>query len=78
MKTAFIDKVVNAIETHEIKAYYQPQYDANSGRLVSAEALVRWEKPNGEIISPDKFIPRLEETDDINLLDGDTNASKLH
>ena len=69
MKTAFIDKVVNAIETHEIKAYYQPQYDANSGRLVSAEALVRWEKPNGEIISPDKFIPRLEETDDINLLD---------
>ena len=69
MKTAFIDKVVNAIETHEIKAYYQPQYDANSGRLVSAEALVRWEKPNGEIISPDKFIPRLEKTDDINLLD---------
>ncbi len=69
MSTSFIDQVVYALETHEIKAFYQPQYDANSGRLVSAEALVRWEKPDGEIISPDKFIPRLEETDDINLLD---------
>ena len=69
MKTSFLDTVVCALETHEIKAFYQPQYDANSGRLVSAEALVRWEKPDGEIISPDKFIPRLEETDDINLLD---------
>ncbi len=69
MSNSFIDQVVYALETHEIKAFYQPQYDANSGRLVSAEALVRWEKPDGEIISPDKFIPRLEETDDINLLD---------
>ncbi|SET43575.1 EAL domain, c-di-GMP-specific phosphodiesterase class I (or its enzymatically inactive variant) [Pseudobutyrivibrio sp. C4] len=69
MSTSFLDKVVNAIENREIKAYYQPQYDASTGRIVSAEALVRWVKPNGEIISPDKFIPRLEKTDDINILD---------
>ena len=69
MNTSFLDKVVNAIENHEIKAYYQPQYDASTGRLVSAEALVRWEKPNGEVVSPDKFIPRLEKSADINILD---------
>lgn len=69
MKSAFINEVISAIETHEIKAYYQPQYDANTGRLVSAEALVRWEKQNGEIVSPDKFIPELEKSDAINLLD---------
>ncbi len=69
MRSAFIDKIITAMELHEIKAYYQPQYDANSGKLVSAEALVRWEKPNGEVISPDRFIPRLEKTEDINFLD---------
>ena len=69
MKSAFIGQIVTAIETHEIKAYYQPQYDANSGRLVSAEALVRWEKSNGELVSPDQFIPQLEQTEDINFLD---------
>ncbi|MCR5580923.1 MAG: EAL domain-containing protein [Pseudobutyrivibrio sp.] len=69
MKTAFIDRIISAMELHEIKAYYQPQYDADTGRMVSAEALVRWEKPDGEIITPDQFIPRLERTENINFLD---------
>ena len=65
----FINEVISAIELHEIKAYYQPQYDANNGRLVSAEALVRWEKADGTIISPMQFVPRLEKTNAITLLD---------
>jgi EAL domain-containing protein (putative c-di-GMP-specific phosphodiesterase class I) len=69
MNSSFINEVIAAIESREIKAYYQPQYDANTGRLVSAEALVRWEKANGEIVSPDSFIPELEKTEAINLLD---------
>ncbi len=69
MKTALIDQVVNAMENREIRAYYQPQYDANSGRLVSAEALVRWIKPDGKVVSPEEFIPLLEKNQDINILD---------
>lgn len=69
MKSAFIDQIVSAIENKEIRAFYQPQYDCNSGRLVSAEALVRWVKPDGTIIPPDEFIPELEKTQDINVLD---------
>lgn len=69
MRAAFIDKVVSAIENKEIRAFYQPQYDANSGRLVSAEALVRWVKADGTVVSPDSFIPRLETSQDINILD---------
>ena len=69
MKSAFIDQIVSAIENKEIRAFYQPQYDCNSGRLVSAEALVRWVKPDGTIIPPDDFIPELEKTQDINVLD---------
>ena len=42
--------------------YYQPQVDAKTGKLVGAEALLRWQEPDGEIISPVVFIPILERT----------------
>ncbi|MCR4568041.1 MAG: EAL domain-containing protein [Pseudobutyrivibrio sp.] len=69
MKSEFFNQIINAIETKELKAFYQPQYDANSGRLISAEALARWEKSDGTIVTPDDFIPVLEETDAICTLD---------
>lgn len=52
----------NAIEAGELRAYFQPQVDVQSGRLVSAEALVRWQEPSGRIVQPDAFIPLAEET----------------
>ena len=42
--------------------------DAATGRIVGAEALVRWLKPNGEVISPARFIDELERTALINPL----------
>ena len=33
MNSSFINEVIAAIESREIKAYYQPQYDANTGDL---------------------------------------------
>lgn len=52
-----------AMKNHELVAYYQPQYDALTNRLVSAEALVRWIKPDGTFITPVQFIPVAEDTD---------------
>ncbi|MCR5195167.1 MAG: EAL domain-containing protein [Pseudobutyrivibrio sp.] len=69
MKSDLFFQIINALETHEIKAYYQPQYDSNSGRLVSAEALVRWEREDGTLVMPDDFVPLLEESDAICTLD---------
>ena len=40
--------------------YYQPQVDAQTQTLLGAEALLRWEEPNGEIMSPLVFVPILE------------------
>lgn len=40
MKT--VEDVKQAMERGELCAFYQPQYDALSGKLASAEALVRW------------------------------------
>lgn len=58
-------EIERAMERHELKAYYQPQYDSITNRLVSAEALVRWVKPDGTIVPPANFIPELEKDDGI-------------
>lgn len=52
-----------ALKNGELQAYYQPQYDAITSQLKSAEALVRWVKPDGTVISPFYFIPVAEESD---------------
>lgn len=52
--------VRKAMENHELKAFYQPKFDALTNKPVAAEALVRWIKPDGSIVSPEKFIPQLE------------------
>lgn len=62
-------KIEDALNNHEFKAFYQPQYDAITGKLVSAEALARWIKPDGTVISPADFIPCAEKTDMILKID---------
>lgn len=57
------DDIRNAIETGELQPYYQPQYDAITAKVKSAEALVRWVKKDGTVVSPASFIPQAEESD---------------
>jgi sensor c-di-GMP phosphodiesterase-like protein len=49
-----------AIRKSEFFLHYQPIFDANTGRVVSAEALIRWTLPNGSSVSPATFIPEAE------------------
>lgn len=58
-------EVFSAMNQHEIKVYYQPQYDAITTKLVGAEALARWIKEDGRIVMPGDFIPLLEQGQDI-------------
>ncbi|OIP19292.1 MAG: GGDEF domain-containing protein [Comamonadaceae bacterium CG_4_9_14_3_um_filter_60_33] len=51
-----------AITQGELRVYYQPQVDIASGRIVGAEALVRWQSPEGGLIQPARFIPIAEST----------------
>ena len=50
----------NAIDREEFILYYQPKVDLKTGRVIGAEALLRWLR-DGEIVPPGKFIPLLEE-----------------
>jgi len=49
-----------AIKGDQLELRYQPQIDAQSGKVVSLEALVRWKHPRDGMISPSVFIPVAE------------------
>jgi len=51
----------NAIEKREFELFYQPKVDAQTGKVSSSEALLRWSK-NGTLISPAVFIPIAEKS----------------
>lgn len=49
-----------AIEHNELQLYYQPKIDLSTNRIMGVEALIRWIKPDGTIITPDQFVPIAE------------------
>lgn len=75
MQVAYIDKAKLAGELQEgiakeqFKVYYQPVIDTKTGKIASAEALIRWIHPDKGFISPALFIPTLEENGHISELD---------
>lgn len=59
-----------ALREEQFCVYYQPKHDVITGKLVSAEALVRWTHPELGFLPPSEFIPIFEQTGFIGELDG--------
>ena len=66
MNSAALERLVlenslrQGLERGEFILYYQPQINVASGRIVGAEALVRWRHPKIGLVPPGKFIPAAE------------------
>jgi diguanylate cyclase (GGDEF)-like protein/PAS domain S-box-containing protein len=50
------------LERGELRLFYQPLVSLDTGEMVGAEALIRWEHPERGLLSPDKFLPIAEES----------------
>ena len=51
-----------AIQRDEFVLHYQPKANLKTGAITGVEALLRWQRPDGSLVSPAEFIPLLEET----------------
>jgi EAL domain-containing protein (putative c-di-GMP-specific phosphodiesterase class I)/CHASE2 domain-containing sensor protein/GGDEF domain-containing protein len=58
---ALLGELDTAMAEGQLWNAYQPKLDLATGRIVGAEALVRWQHPSFGLITPDQFIPMMEE-----------------
>ncbi len=61
-KKQLSDQIEHAYRNHEFIVYYQPKYDSITRKLAGAEALVRWRRADGQMVSPGLFVPLAEES----------------
>ena len=69
LENQIVNEMKEAIEQHQFKVYFQPKYSIKNSEITGAEALIRWERENGEVLSPDSFIPVYENNGKIVELD---------
>ena len=51
-----------AIDREELRLHYQPQLEVDTGKVIGAEALLRWQHPQRGMVPPMEFIPLAEES----------------
>ena len=61
-KLALENDLRQAVEAQQFVLYFQPRVDLARGRIVGAEALIRWHHPEKGLVPPAQFIPLAEET----------------
>lgn len=74
-----LEDLSTAIEQHQILAWFQPQVDVPSRRVVAAEALARWQHPQHGLVNPADFIPDAQRhglIDDLGILMVDEAARR--
>lgn len=69
LENEIVNDMKEAMEQKQFKVYFQPQYSIKSHEIIGAEALVRWERDNGTVLSPNAFIPVYENNGKIIELD---------
>ena len=55
-----LQQVQNGLDTGEFRLHYQPKVDMRRGAVIGVEALLLWQRPDQEPLSPDQFMPVIE------------------
>jgi len=63
-----LEEILQGVSAKQIEPFFQPKVELQTGRLVGAEALARWNHPEHGVIAPYAFIPMLEKTGKIDEL----------
>ncbi len=74
MEDAFED----ALKNGEFQLWYQPKVEPAGGNILGAEALIRWKRPDGTMLSSGKFIPLFEKNGNITTLMNMCSAQYVH
>ena len=61
-RLALLGELRTALETGQLAVAYQPKVEVATGRIIGAEALIRWDHPRRGFVPPDEFIPVAEHT----------------
>ncbi len=61
-RLTLIGELRSALERRELVLYYQPKVELPGGQVAGVEALVRWQHHRGGLLTPDEFIPLLEQS----------------
>lgn len=56
-------EMVGALRNNEFVMVYQPKVELKTGRVYGAEALIRWNKPDGSVLHPGVFVPIFEDNE---------------
>ncbi|MBB1072804.1 EAL domain-containing protein [Rhodoferax sp. 4810] len=57
-----LERLEEALANGELVLYYQPKVNLANGKIIGAEALIRWQHPEHGLLSPDQFLPLLSGT----------------
>lgn len=56
-------ELADAIHAGQMVVHYQPKLELKTGRVIGAEALVRWRHPERGLLGPGEFVPVAEQSD---------------
>lgn len=65
----YLARIEQAIDQDEMELYYQPKINMRTGKVLGAEALIRWNHPEHGVLAPGAFLPVIENTPVILKLD---------
>lgn len=60
---ALQSELEQAVERGQLVLHYQPSIHMATGRIVGAEALIRWKRANGDLLYPAEFLPQAEKSE---------------